>query len=117
MSERMSAERLAGIRAHAEEVYMHGASYTKSAVEHAQTEMALLAEIERLGTENARLRAELEAADARWEETASDGTDYTLTHSDGIYAVADAGGHVLCEFMRGATENGGANEVNAEGCT
>ena len=67
-------------------------------------------EVESLKAENARLRAELEAANARWEETASDGTDYTLTHSDGIYAVADSGGHVLCEFMRGATENGGANE-------
>ena len=61
----------------------------------------LLAEVE-------RLTRELEAANARWEETASDGTDYTLTHSDGIYAVADSGGHVLCEFMRGVTENGGA---------
>ena len=44
MNEPMSAEKLAEIREHAEEVYMHGASYTKSAVEQAQTEMALLAE-------------------------------------------------------------------------
>ena len=55
MNEPMSAEKLAEIRERAEEVYMHGASYTKSAVEQAQTEMVLLAEVERLRAENVQL--------------------------------------------------------------
>ena len=61
--------------------------------------------------ENTRLRAELEAANTRWEETASDNTGYTLSHFDGIFTVADPQGRVVCEFQRESAEsaeNGGA---------
>ena len=57
-------------------------------------------EVTAMIAENARLCAEPGAAKGRWEEEASDGTEYTLTHFDGIYTVADKDGHVLCEFLR-----------------
>ena len=63
-----------------------------------------------------RLEAEVERLRARWEETASDNTDYHLSHSDGIYTVSDQNGHVVCEFIRAAEEaaraalEGGQNE-------
>ena len=69
-------------------------------------------EVESLKVENARLREELEAANARWEETASDNTGYTLLHIDGSYTVSDPQGHVVCEFMRERAENGGTNETD-----
>ena len=52
--------------------------------------------------EIAALRAELDAFKARWTETASDNTDYTLSHLDGIYTVSDLNGCVVCEFIRDA---------------
>ena len=67
-------------------------------------------EVTSMIAENARLRAELEAANARWEETASDNTGYTLSHIDGSYAVSDPQGYVVCEFLRERAENGGQNE-------
>ncbi len=70
---------------------------------------ATLAENMRLRADFARVTAERDAAVARWVETASDNTNYTLTHSgDGMYAVADRDGHVVCEFLRiPCAENGG----------
>lgn len=50
------------------------------------------------------LAREVERLRARWEETASDNTDYHLSHSDGIYTVSDQNGHVVCEFIRAAEE-------------
>lgn len=52
--------------------------------------------------EIATLRAENAAFMARWTETASDNTDYTLSHLDGIYTVCDPNGCVVCEFIHDA---------------
>jgi len=53
-----------------------------------------------LPSEVVAMREELKGLRSRWEETASDGTGYTLSHLDGIYALADEHGAVLCEFIR-----------------
>lgn len=57
--------------------------------------------------EIAALRAELDAYKARWTETASDSTDYTISHLDGIYTVSDPNGSVVCEFIHDAAQEGG----------
>lgn len=55
----------------------------------------------------AALREENERLRARWTETASDNTDYTLSHLDGIYTISDPDGSVVCEFIHDAALEGG----------
>lgn len=38
-------------------------------------------------------------AERNWEETASDNTGYKLEYNDGIFALYDPQGAILCEFM------------------